>query len=88
LCCGGSLAAPGLDPAIRKAVARGAAGQLTVNQPESLLTGCPMCKKSFTPVSSVPVLDIAEATAAALVIEHADHSRIKERELSVARRNS
>ncbi|MFO7617959.1 MAG: (Fe-S)-binding protein [Bacteroidales bacterium] len=88
LCCGGSLGAPGLDPATRKAVARGAAEQLTIHRPDALLTGCPMCKKSFTPVSTVPVIDIAEATAAALVREHPDHPRIKEREPSIAFRNS
>jgi Fe-S oxidoreductase len=69
LCCGGSLGAPGLDPVTRKAVALGAISQLTVHQPDYLVTGCPMCKKSFLPISPVPVVDIAEVTAAALVKE-------------------
>jgi Fe-S oxidoreductase len=67
LCCGGSLGGPALDIATRKAVARGAVTQLTANEPDLLITSCPLCKKTFQPVSQVPVKDIAEATAACMV---------------------
>lgn len=67
LCCGGSLGAPGLDLATRRAVARGAYRELTVNKPAVLVTACPLCKKSFAPVSKIPVIDFAEAVAQSLV---------------------
>jgi len=67
LCCGGSLGGPALDIATRKAVARGAVSQLTANDPDLLVTSCPLCKKTFRPVSEIPVMDIAEATASCMV---------------------
>ncbi|HBB92329.1 MAG: hypothetical protein A2X22_10055 [Bacteroidetes bacterium GWF2_49_14] len=67
LCCGGSLGGVALEPEVRKAVARGAAEQLTVNHPDVLITACPLCKKTFKPVTSIPVQDIAEATAHYLI---------------------
>ncbi|MCX6223651.1 MAG: (Fe-S)-binding protein [Bacteroidia bacterium] len=63
LCCGGSLGAPGLDLATRRAVARGAFNELTAGKPDVLITACPLCKKTFSPVSNIPVMDFAEATA-------------------------
>jgi Fe-S oxidoreductase len=69
LCCGGSLGGPALDLATRRAVARGAYGELTANGPDVLITACPLCKKSFLPVSELPVLDFAEAVANALIQE-------------------
>jgi Fe-S oxidoreductase len=66
LCCGGSLGAPGLEIAARRAVARGAYEELTTGHPDVLITACPLCKKSMSPVASVPVLDFAEAVANSL----------------------
>jgi Fe-S oxidoreductase len=63
LCCGGSLAAPALGLATRRAVARGAYTELTAGNPDVLITSCPLCKKTFDPVAGIPVLDIAEASA-------------------------
>ena len=67
LCCGGSLGATTLDIATRKAVARGAVMQLTTNQPDVLLTACPLCRKTLSKVSVTPVMDIAEAVAGFLI---------------------
>ncbi len=66
LCCGGSLGAPGLDLATRRAVARTAYNDLTVSSPDVMITACPLCKKTFSPVSEIPVLDFAEAVAKSL----------------------
>lgn len=67
LCCGGSLGAPALDPATRRAVARGAFNELAAGKPDVLVTACPLCKKTFSPVSPIPVMDFAEAVARSIV---------------------
>jgi Fe-S oxidoreductase len=67
LCCGGSLGAPGLDLATRRDIARGAFNELTIGKPDVLITACPLCKKTFSPVSKIPVMDFAEATARSLI---------------------
>ena len=67
LCCGGSLGAPGLDLATRRAIARGAYRQLAAGKPDVLITACPLCKRTFSPVSEIPVMDFAEAVANCLV---------------------
>lgn len=67
LCCGGSLGGPGLDLATRRAVARGAFNELTAGKPDVLITACPLCKKTFGPVSEIPVMDFAEAVARSLI---------------------
>jgi Fe-S oxidoreductase len=69
LCCGGSLGAPGLDLATRRAVARGAVNELSAGKPDVLITACPLCKKSFGAVSEIPVMDFAEAVASSLIAE-------------------
>jgi len=67
LCCGGSLAAPKPDFASRLNVARTACQMLTAAKSDLLITACPLCKKTFARVATVPVLDIAESTAASLI---------------------
>jgi Fe-S oxidoreductase len=66
LCCGGSLGAPGLDLATRRAVARGVCNTLSSGKPDVLITACPLCKKTLSPVSEIPVMDFAEAVAKSL----------------------
>jgi Fe-S oxidoreductase len=66
LCCGGSLGGPRLAIGDRKKVARQAFERISAGQPDVFLTACPLCKKTFTPVSDIPVLDFAEAVAGAL----------------------
>lgn len=77
LCCGGSIGAPGLDLATRRAVARGAFNELTTGKPDVLITACPLCKKSFGPVSKIPVMDFAEVTARSLIGESAQPAATK-----------
>ncbi|MDD4644824.1 MAG: heterodisulfide reductase-related iron-sulfur binding cluster [Bacteroidales bacterium] len=67
LCCGGSLGGPGLTLATRRAVARGAMNDLSEGKPDVLVTACPLCKKSFTPVSDIPVMDFSESVAQCLI---------------------
>lgn len=67
VCCGGSLGAPGLNLVTRRAVARGAYTHLTDGKPDVLVTACPLCKKTFSPVSDIPVLDFAEVVAGSLI---------------------
>ena len=66
MCCGGSLGAPGLGLATRRAVARSAYRELTAGRPDVLITACPLCKKTFSPVSDIPVMDFAETVAKSL----------------------
>ncbi len=69
LCCGGSLGGPGLALATRRAVARSAFNDITLGKPDVLVTACPLCKKSFAPVSDIPVLDFSEAVVRSLILE-------------------
>ncbi len=66
LCCGGSLAGLGLDLSLRKCVSGNAMSELTIENPQVLVTNCPLCKKTFANVSKIPVLDLAESVASAL----------------------
>ncbi len=78
LCCGGSLGGPGIDLATRRAVARGAVEELTHGDPDVLITACPLCKKTFSAISRIPVLDISEATAGQLIKPNALPERKKQ----------
>jgi len=63
LCCGGSLGNLILNPSKKAAIASDAVKRLTRNNPEMIVTSCPLCKKTFSQVSHVKVSDIAEVTA-------------------------
>ena len=67
LCCGGSLANLKIANADRKKIARDAIRVLTENKPDLMVTGCPMCKKTFASLSPIPVMDIAEVVSMSLV---------------------
>jgi Fe-S oxidoreductase len=68
LCCGGSLANNRISVSQKRQIAKQAADQLTRSNPDILATSCPLCKKSFFPVTETRVADIAEIAAEALVI--------------------
>ena len=78
LCCGGSLGGPGINLATRRAVARGAMQQLTTGKPDVMVTACPLCKKTFSAVSAIPVVDIAEATANSLIASAVQPEKTKQ----------
>ena len=60
LCCGGSLANLTLQNEDRKKITIGALEKLTIGNPESIVTSCPLCKKTFANTSPIAVYDIAE----------------------------
>lgn len=66
LCCGGSLANMKLSSSKRTKISSDAAVALTTDNPDILATACPLCKKSFSAVTSTRVADISEIVAEAL----------------------
>jgi Fe-S oxidoreductase len=67
LCCGGSLANLKIAQSDRKKITEQAVEVLTESAPDLLITGCPMCKKTFSQSSPIPVLDIAEVVSGSLL---------------------
>jgi Fe-S oxidoreductase len=67
LCCGGSLANLKIGNTDRKKITTDAIRLLTMPKPDLMVTGCPMCKKTFSASSPVPVMDIAEVVSMSLV---------------------
>jgi Fe-S oxidoreductase len=72
LCCGGSLGITNISYDQRKEITLKTIESLTVNRPNVIATGCPLCKKTFANESKVRVADIAE-----LVVEAIYHPEIK-----------
>jgi Fe-S oxidoreductase len=66
LCCGGSLGNLKLGYREKNRISRDAAAELTKMNPDILATACPLCKKTFSPATSIPVADIAEIVAEAI----------------------
>lgn len=60
ICCGGSLGSltMGLDK--RKPLTENALANLTISQPDEIVTACPLCLSTFSRYSDRPVRDIAE----------------------------
>ncbi len=67
LCCGGSLGNIMLSQANKRQIATDVAAALTKQNPDYLVTGCPLCKKTLAPVTKSRVIDIAEIVAEAIV---------------------
>lgn len=65
LCCGGSLANLKASRETRRKIATSAAETLAATGASMIATGCPLCKKSFSLVATIPVKDIAEITVSA-----------------------
>jgi Fe-S oxidoreductase len=64
LCCGGSLGNIKLSHQNKTKIAADAAMKLTIDNPEFLVTGCPLCRKTFSKVTQTKVVDLAEIVAA------------------------
>ena len=60
ICCGGSLGSLTLTYADREKITQGSLSALTVNNPDKIITACPLCLKTFAEKSEVPVMDIAQ----------------------------
>ncbi len=60
ICCGGSLGSLTLSYEDRGKITQGSLNALTVNNPDKIITACPLCLKTFADKSSRPVVDIAQ----------------------------
>lgn len=63
ICCGGSLGSLTLDYADRTQITRESLQALTIENPDKIVTACPLCLKTFGDQSDTPVIDIAQAVA-------------------------
>lgn len=66
ICCGGSLGSTGINCYQRDGVSEQTLGTLMANNPESIITACPLCKKTLQKGSPVEVKDISELASAML----------------------
>jgi Fe-S oxidoreductase len=60
ICCGGSLGSTGINCYQRDEVSLLTLETLTVNNPEAIITACPLCKKTLQKDAPVEVRDISE----------------------------
>ena len=65
-CCGGSLGNLSMNIEERNAIQKETAQYLNKTNPQIIATACPLCKKSISRFSDVPVKDLAEMVAANL----------------------
>jgi len=66
LCCGGSLGNIMLSRENRQKIAEDVTSKLTACSPDSLITSCPLCKKTLAQATGTKVMDIAELAVEAL----------------------
>ncbi len=60
ICCGGSLGSFNLTQKERDEITSNSVADLMFNNPDEIVTACPLCLKTFARKSPVPVKDIAE----------------------------
>ncbi len=60
ICCGGSLGSLTLSYEERGKITQGSLNALTCCNPNKIITACPLCLKTFSQDSPVPVVDIAQ----------------------------
>ena len=60
ICCGGSLGSLSLSFEQRRPMTQNALDNLTLADPDQIVTGCPLCLATFTRLSDRPVRDLAE----------------------------
>lgn len=66
LCCGGSLGSLTLNFEKRRAMTQNALENITAENPDVIVTGCPLCLNTFGRFADRPVKDISEVAAALL----------------------
>ena len=67
LCCGGSLGITNISAEQRKIIAGETLAEITKGKTQNVVTGCPLCKKTFQAVGhEYNVLDISEVLAGSL----------------------
>lgn len=60
ICCGGSLGSLTLSYEDRKDITEHSLKNLTYADPDKIVTACPLCLKTYSPLSPRPVVDFAE----------------------------
>ena len=65
-CCGGSLANTAIDDEGQSRIGRAMVADLEGSGASSIVTSCPLCKKSIVRHSTLPVYDLSEVVADAL----------------------
>ncbi len=63
VCCGGSLGSLSLSNNERKKITEYSLEVLSENNPSEIVTACPLCLKSFSQYSRVPIKDIAQVVS-------------------------
>ena len=63
VCCGGSIGSLTMTMEERDEITRNSIKDLTLNQPDEIVTACPLCLKTFARLSTIEVKDIAEIVA-------------------------
>lgn len=63
ICCGGSLGSLTLNYQDRVKITQESLKALTFDNPDKVVTACPLCLKTFSDQSLTPVVDIAQAVA-------------------------
>lgn len=68
ICCGGSLGSLTLDARDRAKITEASVTNLLANNPQTIVTACPLCLKTFAEAApaSVPVKDFAEIVCSSL----------------------
>ena len=66
LCCGGSIANLKISHSDKQKIAADTTARLTENDPEILVTSCPLCKKTLGQATNTRVADISEVVAEAI----------------------
>jgi Fe-S oxidoreductase len=87
LCCGNNLGSLSLSQVERQAVTANTLKVLTLDNPDVVVTSCPMCKKTLQRQSSIQVADLAEVlwqTHPSNMI-HATRKKVKHVKLVVAK---
>ena len=74
LCCGGSLGNIMLGYEEKNKINQNVWKEMMLNDPDVLVTACPLCKKTFTKNAPVPVRDIAEIIADAIHFQTGEKS--------------
>jgi len=60
ICCGGSLGSISLNYEKRKDITLNSLRNMTVADPDTIVTACPLCQSTFSKYSDVPVKDISQ----------------------------
>ena len=66
LCCGGSLGNTQITYSQRDSIRIDTLKSLQINNPENIITSCPLCKKSLNKKSEAKVMDLAEVFVEAM----------------------